>query len=48
MPGFHSNIQDVQERWIDAREEFDAFEKKKWREEGEAARDAAARKAVGG
>lgn len=29
-----SNVRDVQERWIDAREEWDAFEKKQWRMEG--------------
>lgn len=29
---------DIQERWIDAKEEYDAFEKKQWRKEGEEAR----------
>lgn len=28
-------MRDVQERWIDAREEWDAWEKKEWRREGE-------------
>ncbi|KAF7375080.1 GPN-loop GTPase 2 [Mycena sanguinolenta] len=32
------DVRDVQERWIDAREAWDAFEKKEWRAEGEAAR----------
>ncbi|KIN93523.1 hypothetical protein M404DRAFT_501925 [Pisolithus tinctorius Marx 270] len=32
LPG---DVQDVQERWIDAREEYDAYEKKEWRREGE-------------
>lgn len=30
-----SNIRDVQERWIDARDKWDAFEKVQWRREGE-------------
>ena len=34
---------DVQERWVDAGEEWDAFEKVQWRKEGEAVRDEAAR-----
>jgi len=29
------DVRDVQERWIDAREEWDAWEKKEWRREGE-------------
>ena len=36
-------MRDVQERWIDAKEEWDAFEKKEWRKEGEAVRDQVAR-----
>ncbi|TRM62264.1 hypothetical protein BD626DRAFT_59053 [Schizophyllum amplum] len=38
-----SDIRDVQERWIDAREEYDAFEKKQWQREGEIVREEAAR-----
>jgi len=38
-----SDIRDVQERWIDAKEEYDAFEKREWRKEGEMIRDMAAR-----
>ncbi|KAJ1301489.1 hypothetical protein OPQ81_008746 [Rhizoctonia solani] len=35
IPG-HS-IQDIQERWIDNREEYDAWESREWRKEGEEA-----------
>lgn len=31
------DVRDVQERWIDRREEFDALERKEWEEEGRAA-----------
>lgn len=37
-----SDVRDVQERWIDAKEEWDAYEKTQWRREGEIARDKAA------
>lgn len=40
IPG---DVRDVQERWIDAREEYDAFEKREWRKEGEVIREQAAR-----
>jgi hypothetical protein len=33
--GVQSDVRDVQERWVDAREEWDAFEKRQWRKEGE-------------
>ncbi|THV02491.1 hypothetical protein K435DRAFT_827479 [Dendrothele bispora CBS 962.96] len=33
LKGPLSDVRDVQERWIDAREEWDAWEKKGWREE---------------
>ncbi|KIK00406.1 hypothetical protein K443DRAFT_679206 [Laccaria amethystina LaAM-08-1] len=36
MKGLRSDVRDVQERWIDAKEEWDAFERKEWRKEGEA------------
>ncbi|KAF5318621.1 hypothetical protein D9619_010979 [Psilocybe cf. subviscida] len=45
MKGPGSDVRDVQERWVDAKEAYDAFEKREWRKEGEMARDAAARKA---
>ena len=38
-----SDIRDVQERWIDARDQWDAYEKKEWRKEGEMVRNLAAR-----
>ncbi|KAF9445606.1 cytoplasmic protein [Macrolepiota fuliginosa MF-IS2] len=43
MKGPLSDVRDVQERWIDERETYDAFEKVQWRKEGEALRDEAAR-----
>ena len=39
--GPRSDIRDVQERWIDAREEWDAHERKEWRREGEIVREMA-------
>ncbi|KAI0316844.1 cytoplasmic protein [Amylostereum chailletii] len=41
MVGTRSDIHDVQERWIDAREEWDAYEKTQWRKEGEMVRQEA-------
>ena len=41
--GLRSDVRDVQERWIDAQEEWDAFEKKQWRKEGDLFREEAAR-----
>ena len=43
LTGLRSDVRDVQERWIDAREEWDAFDRREWRREGEAIRDAKAR-----
>ncbi|CAK5278096.1 unnamed protein product, partial [Mycena citricolor] len=43
MKGPADDIRDVQERWIDAKDEWDAHEKKQWKEEGEVVRDQAAR-----
>ena len=43
LTGLMSDVRDVQERWIDAREEWDAFEKREWRKEGELIRDQKAR-----
>ncbi|KAI9459390.1 hypothetical protein F5148DRAFT_1287154 [Russula earlei] len=40
--GVRSDVRDVQERWVDAREEWDAYERAQWRREGEALRRAAA------
>ena len=39
LSGPRSDVRDVQERWIDARDEWDAFERRQWRQEGEALRD---------
>ncbi|KAJ7593355.1 hypothetical protein C8J56DRAFT_779267 [Mycena floridula] len=39
IPGARSDVRDVQERWIDAKEEWDAYEKMQWRREGEAVRN---------
>ncbi|ETW75705.1 hypothetical protein HETIRDRAFT_481171 [Heterobasidion irregulare TC 32-1] len=47
MLGARSDVRDVQERWVDAREEWDAYEKTQWRKEGELVRkevEAAAKK----
>ena len=40
--GLRGDVRDVQERWMDAREEWDAYERAQWRGEGEALRRAAA------
>ena len=40
MPCFQALL-DVQERWVDSREEWDAYEKEGWRKEGEMVRDLA-------
>lgn len=34
-----SDVRDVQERWIDAKDDYDAYEKLGWRREGEIVRD---------
>ncbi|KAJ7030604.1 hypothetical protein C8F04DRAFT_1113027 [Mycena alexandri] len=47
MRGPADDIRDVQERWVDAKEEWDAYEKVQWRREGEAVRDEAARTGTG-
>ncbi|KIK03228.1 hypothetical protein K443DRAFT_676893 [Laccaria amethystina LaAM-08-1] len=36
IKGLRSDVRDIQERWIDAKEEWDAFERREWRKEGEA------------
>jgi len=46
MKGPGSDIRQVQERWIDAREAYDALENREWRKEGEILRDAAAQQKV--
>lgn len=44
LKGKGSDVRDVQERWVDAKEEWDAYEKVQWRKEGETLRDEVARK----
>ncbi|TFK49243.1 hypothetical protein OE88DRAFT_1662676 [Heliocybe sulcata] len=44
IQGVRSDVKDVQERWIDAKEEWDAFERAQWRREGEIVREEAAKK----
>ncbi|GBE89245.1 cytoplasmic protein [Sparassis latifolia] len=39
--GPRSDVRDVQERWVDAREEWDAWEKAQWRREGQLVQEAA-------
>ncbi|KAF8067492.1 hypothetical protein FPV67DRAFT_1763943 [Lyophyllum atratum] len=43
LKGTRSDVREVQERWIDAKEEWDAYEKVQWRKEGELVREEAAR-----
>ncbi|KAJ7507121.1 hypothetical protein B0H11DRAFT_1849658 [Mycena galericulata] len=43
MRGPADDIRDVQERWVDAKEEWDAYEKVQWRREAEMIRDEAVR-----
>lgn len=43
LKGTRSYVRDVQERWVDAQEEWDAFEKVQWRKEGDLVREEAAR-----
>jgi hypothetical protein len=39
LGGAKSDIRDVQERWIDARDEWDAHEQAQWKKEGEMLRE---------
>ena len=41
--GPRADVRDVQERWIDARDEWDAWEKAQWRREGQQVQEEAAR-----
>lgn len=43
MHGPRSDVRDVQERWMDAREEYDAWEKEQWRREGQLVQEQKAR-----
>ena len=44
--GQRSDVRDVQERWVDARTDWDAYERAEWRREGEIVRDEKERKKV--
>ncbi|KZT66638.1 hypothetical protein DAEQUDRAFT_767860 [Daedalea quercina L-15889] len=41
IKGPQSDVRDVQERWVDAREDWDAWEKAQWRREGQLAQEVA-------
>jgi hypothetical protein len=41
LAGARSDVRDVQERWVDARDQWDAYESEEWRREGETVRRAA-------
>ena len=41
IKGPRSDVRDVQERWVDAKEEWDAWEKTQWRREGQLVQEAA-------
>ncbi|EPT05799.1 hypothetical protein FOMPIDRAFT_1111132 [Fomitopsis schrenkii] len=41
IQGPRSDVRDVQERWVDAKEDWDAWEKAQWRREGQLAQEAA-------
>ena len=43
MHGPRSDVRDVQERWIDARDEYDAWERAEWRREGQLVQEQKAR-----
>jgi len=46
MQGTRSDVRDVQERWLDSREEWDAWEKVQWRKEGQLVQEQKARDKV--
>ena len=43
MHGPRGDVRDVQERWIDAREEYDVWESAQWRREGQLVQEEKAR-----
>ena len=43
LSGARSDVRDVQERWLDAKEEHDAHERVRWRREGAAVAEASSR-----
>jgi len=46
MHGPRSDVRDVQERWIEAREEYDAWERAQWMKEGQLVQEQKARDKV--
>jgi len=46
MHGPRSDVRDVQERWLDAREEYDVWEKAQWRREGQLVQEQKARDGI--
>ena len=47
IKGPRSDVRDVQERWVDARDDWDAYEKAQWRREGQLAKEEEARQKSG-
>lgn len=47
IKGPRSDVRDVQERWIDAKDDWDAYEKAQWRREGQLAKEEEARQKSG-
>ena len=43
MHGPRSDVHDIQERWIDARDEYDSWENAQWRREGQLVQEQKAR-----
>ena len=43
LSGPRSDVRDVQERWLDAKEEYDVYERAQWRREGAAVVEATSR-----
>ncbi|KAK7685055.1 hypothetical protein QCA50_011892 [Cerrena zonata] len=44
MRGPRSDVRDVQERWVDAKDEWDAYERAQWRREGQLVQEEAKKK----
>lgn len=47
VKGPRSDVRDVQERWIDAKEDWDVYEKVQWRREGQLVKEEEARRKAG-
>ena len=43
LSGPRSDVRDVQERWLDAKEEYDVYERAQWRREGAVVAEATSR-----